>query len=385
MTGEAEVRALTRVIHIVESLDTCAVENWLLRMLAHAQARGCAVDWTFYCYLDHTGTHEAKARSLGARVIHSPAPIGDKVAFVRALRKTLREGAYDVLHAHHDLVSGLELLASAGLPIRRRLIQMHNADESVLTANPIKQKLFREPLRRLGLALADRVVGISNHTLDTYLAGRARRPGRDIVHYYGVDPAPFASPPRDRAAFRRELGLAPDALVLLFGGRIVAEKNPVFTVEILAALATIEPRAVAVFAGAGGLEEEVKVRAQALGLTDRVRMIGWRHDLPQVMSASDLFVLPRPEAPMEGFGLAIVEAQLAGLRMLLSTGVPDDPLLPTAQFRRLRLSEPAQAWAAAAAELLANAPPSRTAVMEALAASPMNMDTALAHLMALHE
>lgn len=385
MTGEFEVRVPTRVIHIVESLDTCAVENWLLRMLTHAQARGYALDWTFYCYLDHTGAHEAKARNLGAQVIHSAAPIGEKVAFVRALRKTLREGGYDVIHAHHDLVSGLELLASSGLAIRRRLIQMHNADEFVLTPNPVKQKLFREPLRRLGLALADRVVGISNHTLDTYLAGRARRPGRDIVHYYGVDPAPFAGPVPDRAAFRRELGLPPDALVMLFGGRIVAEKNPVFTVEILAALAQIEPRAVAVFAGAGGLEDEVKERAQALGIPDRIRMIGWRHDLPQVMAASDLFVLPRPEAPMEGFGLAIVEAQLAGLRMLLSTGVPDDPLLPTAQYRRMRLTQPAQAWAAAAAELLAQAAPSPVAAMEALAASPMNMDTALAHLMALHE
>lgn len=87
---------------------------------------------------------------------------------------------------------------------------------------------------------------------------------------------------------------------------------------------------------------------------------------------------------MEGFGLAVVEAQLAGLRMLLSKGVPDDPLLPTAQYRRLGLAEDAAAWARAGAELLAEPQPLAERAHQALAASPMDMDFALRDLMALH-
>lgn len=88
---------------------------------------------------------------------------------------------------------------------------------------------------------------------------------------------------------------------------------------------------------------------------------------------------------MEGFGLAVVEAQLAGLRLLLSHGVPDDPLLPTASVRRLFLSEGADRWADAAIELL-NAPaPSPDAALEALHASPMDMDFSLEDLMRLHQ
>jgi hypothetical protein len=52
--------------------------------------------------------------------------------------------------------------------------------------------------------MADRIVGISNHTIDTFLAGRARRPERDAVHYYGLDPTLFENIATDRAGFRRQ-------------------------------------------------------------------------------------------------------------------------------------------------------------------------------------
>ena len=232
-----------RVLHIVENLGRGAVENWLVRMLGHARSLGQETDWTFYCALGQPGALDDQARSLGARIVYSPVPIGRKAAFARALRAEIATRRYDVVHAHHDLVSGLYMLAAIGLPVGLRLIHTHNADEIVLTPSPLKQALLREPLRRTGLALADRILSNSHHTLDTYLGGRARREGRDIVHYYGVDPAPFRDIHVDRAAFRRDLGLADDALILLFGGRLVPEKNPVFAVDVLAALRAREPRA----------------------------------------------------------------------------------------------------------------------------------------------
>jgi glycosyltransferase involved in cell wall biosynthesis len=115
-----------------------------------------------------------------------------------------------------------------------------------------------------------------------------------------------------------------------------------------------------------------------------VRLLGWRNDLPESMSCSDWFILPHPEHPAEGFGLAVVEAQLAGLRMLLSRGIPDDPLLSTASFRRLALSDGPKLWAKSAIELLHHPVPSRVAVLAALRESPMNMDRALEGLLGLY-
>jgi glycosyltransferase involved in cell wall biosynthesis len=376
-------RKSAKVIHIVESLKRGAVENWLVRMLSHGQANGHRLDWTFYCQLSEPGSLDECVTNLGGRIIRSPVPLGRTRAFMAALRQELRQGAYEAMHCHHDLVNAIYIAASAGLPIRRRLVHVHNADECIPTPNNSKASLLREPMRRICLT-ADKVVGISNHTLDTFLSGRPRRFGRHFVHYYGVDPSPFKHDDVDRVAFRRSLGLPDDALILLFGGRITPEKNPVFVIDVLDQLLTMEPRAVAVFAGAGSLEAAVDARAKELGVAERLRMIGWRSDLPTVMAASDWFILPRPEHPMEGFGLAVVEAQLAGLRLLLSRGIPDDPLLASAVYRRLSLTESAASWARAAIDLLSTPAPSCESARAELEASPMAMDIALDHLLALH-
>lgn len=373
-----------KILHVVESFDRGAVENWLVRMLRHARQRGVDVDWTFYCVLGRPGLMDDEVRSLGARIIYSPVAINQKLAFIRALRVEMKRGKYDTLHCHHDVINAVYLTASAGMPIRRRIAHAHNADENLLTPSRAKQRLLRPLMRWICLASADRIVGISNHVLDAFLAGRPRRPDRDVVHYYGVDPKPFINAAFDRVKFRRANGLLDNALILLFAGRMVPEKNPLFAIDVLADLRRLEPRAVAVFAGTGSLEQSTLARARELGVEDKVRMLGWRDDLPEIMACGDWFILPHPEHPMEGFGLAVVEAQLAGMRMLLSEGIADDALLPTASFVRLPLASGSKAWAKAAIDLLQNHKPSPADALEALRESPMDMDRALNGLMGLY-
>jgi glycosyltransferase involved in cell wall biosynthesis len=374
-----------KVLHIVENLDHGAVENWLFRMFRYAQASARPLDWTFYCQLQTPGTLEQEAKNSGAKVIHSPVPIGQKPAFMRALRTELKQGKYDVLHCHHDLVSAMYLIASIGVPLQQRIAHVHNADEALLTPSRMKKLCLREPMRRTCMTLADKIVGISNHTLDRFLHGRERREGRDLIHYYGIDPGPFIHATAHREVFRRDHGLPEDSLILLFAGRLVPEKNPAFVLEVLAALCRREPRAVGVFVGSGSEEMKIKSKVHALGLENATRFLGWRTDIPNIMCCCDWFILPRPQKPMEGFGIAVVEAQLAGLRLLLSHGIPNDPLLPGSCFRRLSLAEPADSWAVAACSLLDECAPTREEAARVLARSPMDMGRALAGLLFLYQ
>jgi glycosyltransferase EpsF len=355
-----------------------------LRMLRHAVDNKFSVDWTFYCTSDKAKALDHRAKELGAAVVHSPVPLDSKWSFLQALRFELRRGGYDVLHAHHDLVSAVYLLAAYGLPIKRRIVHVHNADECMLTPSALKQGVYRWIFRRLCLSLADHIVGNSNHSLETFIRRSKRREGRDTVHYLGVNPGPFVNATADRLAFRRALGLADESRVVLFAGRMVPEKNPVFAVDVIAGMRRNDPRVVGVFAGSGPLEHEVRDRAAALSVEPWLRYLGWRDDTANVMSCCDWFILPHPEHPMEGFGIAVVEAQLAGLRLLLSWGIADDPLLPTASVRRLSLHQSPNEWAEAAMELWSDPPPSPQAALTAFQKSPMAMDRAFRALMQLH-
>lgn len=372
------------VLHVVENLDRGAVENWLARMFRYGTQCGIELRWTFYSELGRAGALESDLKKLGARIVHSPVPIAAKIPFLRALRRELKAGQYDVLHCHHDLISSMYLVASLGLPIRHRIVQVHNSDESVRTANRWKQACLRPVMRKVCLAGADKIVGISQHTLDMFLNGRKRRCGQDMVHYYGVDPSPFVSARGDRESFRRDLGFPKNSLILLFAGRLVPEKNPLFAVKVLAALKRINSRVVGVFVGDGSLLRSMLERVEELELSGSVRFLGWRDDVPEIMTCCDWFILPRPEWPMEGLGLAVIEAQLSGLRLLLSRGISDDPLLPTACVVRLPLEAGPESWARAAIELLRQATPDREAAVDALARSPFDMDFALRELARLH-
>ena len=373
-----------KVLHCVERMHTNAIESWLVRMHRHMVTAGQAVDWHFHVQFAQPGLLETLYPECRPFIIRSPCELSDWRRFFAAFWRVCHSHKFDVVHIHADLMSAPYLIMARLAGVPRTIVHVHNADEHIPVGRALRQRVLREPLRRVCLAMADKIVGNSAHTLDTFLAGRSLRPGCDVVHYYGVDPTPFENATIDRIALRRELGLPEDALILLFAGRITPEKNPVFAVDVLAELRRLEPRAVAVFAGAGSLEEAVLTRTQKHGMDDAVRVLGWRSDLPKVMSSSDWFILPHPERPMEGFGLAVVEAQLAGLRMLLSRGIPDDALLPTAVFRRLPLANHPVEWANAAMELLLDGRPARTVALAALRDSPMDMDRALDGLIRLH-
>lgn len=375
---------MKRVIHLVEQLGQGATENWLLRMLEYGQNVGADLQWTFYCYLPTLGGLEDRARELGARVVISREPLRHYIRFGRELREELRTGDYDILHAHHDVLSGLYLSASVGLPLRRKIVHVHNTRAAILTNTSWKQQIYERVLRQACLNLADVIAGVSNPALDCFLAGRPRRPGRDVVVYSGVSAAPFIDCGPDRDKVRQQLELSTSARIVLFVGRLVDEKNPLYCLDVLSELRKVDDRVVLAVAGEGPLRHELRQRAEALDLTEHVRFLGWRDDIANIMKSADLMIVPNPDQPLEGFGLVVLEAQLAGLPLLLSPGISDDPILPTAKFRRLSISQAPREWASIAVTLMNESAPDPVAAWRALSTSPMAMDRALSNLLALY-
>jgi glycosyltransferase involved in cell wall biosynthesis len=383
-----DTRPIPKVLHIVENLDNGAVENWLIRMLRAARQEGKSVDWTFYCVLEAPGRFDDAVRSLGATVTHSPVPLHNKLGFARKLRAFVAMGRYDIVHCHHDVVSAFYLIAMLGLPIRRRIVHVHNADLALPTNSTRKAGLLREPMRQLCLRLAHRIVGISKHTLAQFVNGQYSG-DRDLVLYYGVDTGAFREAPPDRDAFRKSLELPSDARILLFAGRLVAVKNPLFAVDVLAEMARTDASIFAVFAGTGPLTDAVRERAAHFGVLDRVRILGWRDDTAQLMRHADLFLFPRveiagPGAGIEGLGLVVIEAQAAGLPALLSRGIPDDAILENALCEVVGLAEGPAKWAARAFEMIGRPRMSSEKAVGIVDRSPFSLRHGLASLLALY-
>jgi glycosyltransferase involved in cell wall biosynthesis len=135
----------------------------------------------------------------------------------------------------------------------------------------------------------------------------------------GVQPT---LPARDRAAVRADLGLEPDQVAVAMVARIDGKKGHDTLVRALARPPK-GARIVALVAGEGDAAPAIRELAAELGLgPERLRMLGLRRDVPDLLHASDIFVLP---SLYEGLPLSILEAMSQGLPVVATPvgGIPE--------------------------------------------------------------
>lgn len=122
----------------------------------------------------------------------------------------------------------------------------------------------------------------------------------------------------DRSAPRREFGIAPSDVLVLFLARIEAQKRPMDAVKAFHRASKDVPQARMLIAGTGDLEEQCRQYVEENGLSGRVQFAGYRTDVPDLMRAADIYILPTAG---ESFGVTLVEAMAAGAAVL-TTRIP---------------------------------------------------------------
>ncbi len=374
-----------KIIHIVENLDRGAVENWLIQVFIRTREIRPDWVWTFYCLLNKPGGLDNLVRNAGGIILYSPVSIRKKFVFLRSLRAALAQGKYDILHVHHDYLSGFYLPATIGIPFRKRILHIHNNDRALPVGNVLLQAMLLRPFKCLGQIFSDILVGISRHTLAEYsdgsfLTGKLSHK----VLYYGIDMTLFR--PAKWVSIKRELGIPEEARLLLFVGRMNKYKNPFFVLETAAELARTYPKIYTLFVGQGELEQPLRKRVIELHLQEQVRVMGWRNDVASIMKQADLLLFPRLEQPKEGLGLVVVEAQAAGLPILTTNGIVDDVIVIPELVQRLSLDHKTTNWAQEVIEIL-NRPRSisREDALARMEASCFELSTATQSLMELYE
>jgi glycosyltransferase involved in cell wall biosynthesis len=167
-------------------------------------------------------------------------------------------------------------------------------------------------------ALATHVIANSEASRQAFAAAGGRVP--TSVVYNGIDPAPFdAVPPAAAASLRTKLGMGDAPLVGVFS-RLAAWKGQHVLIEALAALPGVHALLVgdALFDGDHAYADHLRRRAAELGLTDRVHFLGFRDDVPALMTACD--VIAHTSVAPEPFGRVIVEGLLAGRPVVATRG-----------------------------------------------------------------
>jgi glycosyltransferase involved in cell wall biosynthesis len=306
--ADAQVSARPiRVLQLITSLERGGAENHLLALLTHADRQAFAVETAVLSgegelvpIFRHAGipVHLLKARNRF-----------DPLALGRLVR-LLRDGHFDILHSHlfrADIYAGL---AMARLGEHRPLLvsTRHNDDRFFL--NPFVG------LVHYGVsAQQDLIIAISDHIARFTVSRGVRHPERVRRVYHGIEPPVTAALEREGQRIRQELGIGPDAFLVGNVGRLALQKGQRHLIAAMPLLLERVPHARAIIAGGGDLEDYLRELASEIGVADRVHVLGPRKDVPALMHAIDVFVMP---SIWEGFGLVLLEAMAAGRPIVAS-------------------------------------------------------------------
>jgi len=135
----------------------------------------------------------------------------------------------------------------------------------------------------------------------------------------GIDLNRYRNDLDKKEEIRESLGIPNDAFVVGNVGRFIEIKNHTFLIDVFRKIKDLNDHAYLLLVGDGELKESILNKVRLLNLDDSVIILSHRADVPRLMRAMDVFIFP---SKIEGFGIAAIEAQAAGLRCLISDTVP---------------------------------------------------------------
>lgn len=212
------------------------------------------------------------------------------------LRRLVNDFGPDVFHSHMVHANILARLLRLTTTMPRLICTAHSSNEG---------GRLRMMAYRLTDALADLSTNVSDEAVATFVERRAVKPGRMITVYNGVSTSNFTFQLAARVELRRRLAVADGCMLILAVGRLTVAKDYPNLFRALEILRANSVNFKAFIVGDGPLKQALQTTVSELNIVEHVEFLGVRNDVPALMSAADIFVLP---SLWEGFGLVVAEA-----------------------------------------------------------------------------
>ena len=303
------LKKVVRVAIVGGKIDSGGKKNLIMEYYRHVNRN--EVQFDFICDSDSQAIPYEEIESLGGRVFEV-APYQNIFKNMADMRRLFKENKYPVVHAYNSTMNLFPMFVAKLCGVRVRI------SESISMAHEGDWKtIIKKILRPMSKLFANYYMSCGDDCGRWQFGDKLFDEGKVDVFKTVINTEFNAFKLELREKTRKEFGWE-DKIVIGHIGRFTAQKNSVHLLEIFAAIAKKEPKAVMCLIGDGELKEDMMNKIKELGIESQVDYLGRREDIQQFYNAMDCFLLP---SLYEGLPVVGLEAESCGLPMFFSTEV----------------------------------------------------------------
>lgn len=238
----------------------------------------------------------------------SPLNIGN-INAVKQLKILIEKEKYDIVHCHTPIAAMCTRLACRSIRKKNTKVFYTAHGFHFYKGAPLKNWLLYYPMEKFCAHFTDVLITINKE--DYILAQNKMKAKRvEYVPGVGIDIGKFGQATVNKSSKRKEFGIPDNATLLLSVGELNKNKNHETVIRAIADLDVYY-----IIAGKGSLQAHLQNVINKLGLTERVKLIGYRNDIKELYEVADCFVMP---SLREGLSCSVMEAMASGLPCIVS-------------------------------------------------------------------
>lgn len=299
-----------RILCIVSAMNAGGAETFLMKLYRNIDRTRYQMD--FCVNVLEKGFYDDEIKELGGKIYRIPCKTENLYKFKKALSETIKKYHYKyVFRITSNAMGFLDLKIAKKAGAECCIARSSNSSDGGSIGSIISHKA--------GRLLYGKYVDIALAPSDlaaAYTFGKkAYKNGTVRILHNAVDLNHFHYDEPGREKIRKEFSIPSDAKVFGHIGRFASQKNHSFLAEIFRDIYARNKNAIFLLVGEGELRPEFEKKIIGAGMQDNVIFAGVRSDIPQLLSAMDVFVFP---SLYEGMPNTVIEAQATGLPCVIS-------------------------------------------------------------------
>ncbi len=306
-----------KVLEVVSNPNRGGVETMLMNIDRNIDHNKFQLDFT--SFVKEESDYDKEINELGGQVVHlKPIREIGALKYTIQMKNMIKERKYDIVHSHISINNSLVLLAAKLAGVKIRISHAHTTSSE--KPNTLKFNIAVSLMKKLNKMCANVYCACGEKAGEFLYGKKALEKGKVIVINNAIELDKFAEYFGKKEEVREKNKFNKKDLLIGHIGRFDGEvKNHKFIIEMAEKMKKDgQENFKFVLVGKGSREEEFKKLVKEKGLNDNVIFYGLSENIPELLQAFDVMILP---SLYEGLPVVLVEAQAAGIKVLASENI----------------------------------------------------------------